>query len=110
VLVPGGRVVLAETVADLASDPADRLEALARCGVGEALDLRGDESEPRALIAPAALRSMEDVRVVLSELASQLHAERDAGDEKEQGSEFHERQTTRPVGAPLLDSPPLLPG
>ncbi len=98
-LVPGGGVVLAEPVADLAPHPADRLEALARRGVGEALHLRGDQPQPGALIAPDALRSVQDVGVVLPELAGELHAERDARDEEDEGSKLHGRQPTRPGGS-----------
>ena len=110
VLVPGGGVVLAETVPDLAADPSDRLQALAGRGVGEALDLRGDQSQAGALVTSRALWPVEDVRVVFAELAGKLHAERDAGDEEEQRSKFHERQPTRPAEGPLLDSRPLFPG
>jgi hypothetical protein len=88
-LVPSCGVVLAETIADLASNPPDRVQALARRSLGQPLDLTRDQSECGTLIAPRALRPMKDVRIVFAELGGELHPERDAGDQKEQGSELH---------------------
>ena len=80
---------------------------------------RGHQPEGRALLAPAALRAVQDLGVVLAELGGHLEADHDAGDEEEQGSKFHGRQptgcrraarvasSTAPGGAPeevLVDS------